>query len=502
MHSCTEKIFDMTITDQDESGKGRRQVLLIAYHFPPSGAIGGRRMRRFYEHLPAHGFKPVVLTLREELGESLDPSCPQRYRLPADDIVRSGRLPSFRDGYRRLKKSNPFKKSGPDHKERPAPGVESENVSKRPLWRRFLLALMVTLDELFSAWYLPAVLRGRRIIRDRGIRYMVTSSPPSTPHIVGLTLKKLTGARWIADFRDPWIGSLQRDPETRTALTDRFDRAMERLMVEQADHVVCVTERMTDLLRQRYPHLDPGRFVTIPNAVDLDEIKDVSRETDIGSFTLVYAGALYRSRDPSVLFSAFGKFLDETGVERSAVRLRIIGATSSAERLALEGKARLLKVGDVVSVDGRLPRREVLEISGSSHGLVVLAQNQPDQIPGKVYEMAALMKPILALTEDGATADVLREAGGAWVVDPGDIDGISQAIREIYLSAREGLTSEARDRRRAFIRAYDPVMLTGKLAELLRPTHGEAGSTRRVMKQAGATAESDPTLPVDHRVVR
>ncbi len=488
----------------NNSGSEQRPVLLVAYHFPPSGAVGGRRMRRFYEYLPAHGFRPVVLTIREELGESLDPSCPHRYRLPADDIVRSGVLPSFNDGYRCLKQANPFKRSGPGCERWPAPGVEAGDVGRRPFWRRFLLALMQTPDETFSAWYLPAVLRGRRIIRDDGIRCMVTSSPPCTAHIVGLTLKKLTGVRWIADFRDPWVGSPQRDPATRTALTDRFDRAMERWTVEQSDHVVSVTERMTHLLRQRYPRLDPRRFVTIPNAADPDDLDGVSMETDTGRFTLVYAGALYGGRDPGGLFSALGKFLEATGLDRSAVRLRFIGAPSSTMRLALEDKARLSRVGDVVSVEGRLPRREVLEISGRSHGLVVLAQNQPDQIPGKVYEIAALMKPILALTEDGATADVLREAGGAWVVDPGDIDGISQAIREIYLSAREGLTSEARDQRRAFIHAYDPVMLTGKLAELLRSPHGEAGSDRRAAENAGtrAGAGSNPPLPVDHREVR
>src|SRR4051794_4238022 len=50
------------------------RILLIAYHFPPSAAVGGLRAANFARCLRAFGWEPRVLTIRETDVEQIDRS--------------------------------------------------------------------------------------------------------------------------------------------------------------------------------------------------------------------------------------------------------------------------------------------------------------------------------------------------------------------------------------------------------------------------------------------
>ena len=48
------------------------KVLIIAYHFPPDAAVGALRPQKFVKYLPEFGWKPYVLTIREQFIERRD----------------------------------------------------------------------------------------------------------------------------------------------------------------------------------------------------------------------------------------------------------------------------------------------------------------------------------------------------------------------------------------------------------------------------------------------
>jgi glycosyltransferase involved in cell wall biosynthesis len=451
---------------------GGTPVLLIAYHFPPSGAIGGQRLQRFYDLLPRFGIRPFVLTIGEHVGESYDPSTPARYTGPREDIVRIVMMRSFREQYRGLKRAlDSLRRRSASEAPLAGATVAAErqsgdlsSVAGRLLsLRKLTLAMMKMPDEAFSAWFLPAVRAGLTLIRRHRIRAVLASSPPPSSLLVALTLKRLTGVRLIADFRDPWAGTVPGWGDLRMDATDSIHAMLERPVVRAADHVVSVTARITRFLRERYPEVDPGRFVTIPNAVDLRQLGDVSPLPSDGKFTLIHAGSLYGRRDPTPLFRGLERAV-EGGLGRDQVRLTLIGDQGPGVE-AIRERARAAGVGDLVSVDGVKPRGEVLTLSRRAQVIVILAQDQPLQIPGKVYEAAALMKPILAITEEGATRDVLRDAGGASIVDPEDVDGVARSLLAIHRAP--ALSDEDVRLRRAFMAAMDPMTLTESLARLM-----------------------------------
>ncbi len=65
-----------------------KNVLMIAYYFPPSGVSGIYRTMRFIKFLPACGWRPVVLTLRPDAYEAGEPRDDSLYeRLPRELTV-------------------------------------------------------------------------------------------------------------------------------------------------------------------------------------------------------------------------------------------------------------------------------------------------------------------------------------------------------------------------------------------------------------------------------
>ena len=54
-----------------------KSVLMIAYHFPPlAGSSGIQRTLRFVQHLPSHGWQPLVLS-----------ADPRAYEQTSDDLM-------------------------------------------------------------------------------------------------------------------------------------------------------------------------------------------------------------------------------------------------------------------------------------------------------------------------------------------------------------------------------------------------------------------------------
>jgi glycosyltransferase involved in cell wall biosynthesis len=73
-----------------------------------------------------------------------------------------------------------------------------------------------------------------------------------------------------------------------------------------------------------------------------------------------------------------------------------------------------------------------------------------DLVPAKLFEYLRAGRPVLAVVPNGASAEVLRDTGGGWVVDPTDSSG----LRDIIGTAYQAWTSGSLDLLKA-----DPVAL-------------------------------------------
>src|SRR5262249_2153648 len=91
---------------------------------------------------------------------------------------------------------------------------------------------------------------------------------------------------------------------------------------------------------------------------------------------------------------------------------------------------RNLGIEDLVNLLPSLPYRQSLQDCADADGLLLFqAASCNHLIPAKVYEYLRLQRPILPFTPDQRdTAQLLKETGGATIVDPADEEGIYRTL--------------------------------------------------------------------------
>ena len=75
--------------------------------------------------------------------------------------------------------------------------------------------------------------------------------------------------------------------------------------------------------------------------------------------------------------------------------------------------------------------------------LLLFAQNQPLQIPGKFYDYIAVRKRILIFTEEGATADLAKQINWGIIIDSSGPALIAEQLRDLYKQFQQGELGEA-----------------------------------------------------------
>ncbi len=395
--------------------KPPRRVLFISYEFPPSLEIGAQASFQIVRYLPLYDWEPVVLTVQERYYSNRDYHLQRAF---AGQVIRTWAFHHPLEIFTRLKSRLHFDQSDRFVQELTPAEWSGEGIGTA---RRWVLSLLKTPD-LYTGWIAPAVIAGLREIRRQRVDHLCSSAPYWSNHLIGLILSYVTELTWTAHFRDPWTGIPQWKPVS--AVSTRIEQALERMVVSRANSVVCVTHLHAHLLRQTYPGLSPDRFITIPNGFDEEEWKKIDRGLDKAAtkvqrtFVIRYAGSLYQRRNPLPLFRAVQTLIDSYALDRETILIELIGWCDLAEGRSVMHMTEKCGIADRVKFTGPLARADTLRRMAQADLLLLLAEAQPYQIPGKAYEYLRAGRPILALTSEGALAQLLYEASaepGSWI---------------------------------------------------------------------------------------
>jgi len=430
-------------------GAGQREVLLLAFYFPPSTIAGTFRTLQFARYLPEFGWRPRVITVAHRTGERLDPQLSAEVP-PGTAVLR---LPCFDplSAWRRIKRTRAARVGRASQ--------AAEESSGRPgSVKRFIGdALHFPDDDV--GWIpfalLPALWHARR----RSVAAIWSTGPPWATHLLALLLKRLSGKPWVADFRDPWA----RNP-ARTWSVPAFQRLSERLerkVARSADVLVGVTQPLADSLRRNLPPGKPDPVV-LPNGWDAAQFDGLERKPP-HTFTLTYAGALYNVRNPEHLLAGIGKFVHANGASRRNIRVLFVGSAFEEH----EALVRRLGLEGVVQSIRHMPHREVLRTIASSHVLVDLLTNDQSRaycIPCKLYEYLAARRPILMLAGRGPASEMVARSGVGTVAPPDDADAIAQAIERLHAEHKVWRDVQPDE---ALLSEHEARHLTARLAGLL-----------------------------------
>jgi len=414
---------------------------MVAFHYPPfQGGSGVHRTLKFSRYLPDYGWQPIVLSAHPRAYGSTGTA--QLGEIPAEAVIkRSFALDTAR------------------------------HLSIRGRYARLL-----ALPDQWASWWLGAVCSGLRLIRRHRPTVLWSTYPIATAHWIGLTLHRLTGLPWIADFRD----SMTEASYPR----DRWARAtylwIERRVAKYATRLVFTAPSTREMYVERYPELSADRCLLIPNGYDEADFANValgksSHAINRRPIRLLHAGLIYPDdRDPRAFFKALSILKKEGQITPAHLRidLRASGSEAYYERILRE-----LSIGDIVSLLPPLSHHAAIQDCADADALLLFqAASCNHQIPAKVYEYLRLGKPILALTPpEGDTGRLLQQTGGATVVNLADEDQIYLSFPQFLRQLRDAVHPLPDGSR---VRQYERQRQTLALAQALAAFRDGSGTSR------------------------
>jgi glycosyltransferase involved in cell wall biosynthesis len=414
------------------------KVLIVSLYFPPAGGGGVQRPLKFATHLPTLGIETHVLAPDDPKWIHADPEL----QPPTNAWIHRAR-------YLGPKGRRPAEEL---HGRR---GLDRISRQVRLTGRRFLLP-----DENVS-WNLTAIPAAVRIVRREGIDVVLTTSPPSSVHLIGAAVKRATGVRWVADLRDSIVAHPHRRAERLAVRTkERGEAAVAGLVARNADAIVAVSEAIAEETRGLGPK---GPVVTIANGSDFDDFAGLPYERG-ERFRITHTGSFFGKRDPRPFLTA----LADSGLDVTA---RFVGDFRTADR----EWAEKLGLGDRLELHPYVPRRRSLELQRDSEALLLLIPDAGGRgkgvLSGKVFEYLAAERPILAsVPPDGAAAELIEETGAGVVAPPDDPAAIADALRGLVERYEAGaldgtpLSEEWRDKLSRRTRVEELAELLGSLA--------------------------------------
>jgi glycosyltransferase involved in cell wall biosynthesis len=322
-------------------------------------------------------------------------------------------------------------------------------------------------------WLIPATFKGIRLIREKKITHLMTTAPPFTSQLVGLAIKRFTGVRWVADFRDPWsLRDKYTPPGNR--ITDAMESRLIRSVMKFADVVLSVSSPMTEQLKKEHPDLDPDKFVTLTNGFDPSDFVGLQQSRPMSGHTLFsYIGEFAYGRTPEPFLRALKSLFDDGTLNRAEVRVKFVGTVAFAEGQSVTEMVRSLGLEEIVSMEPLVPRREALQRALESHVLLVLTERHPFVLTFKLFDALAAGATILNIGSKGAVADVLAKTGRGVAVEHTNVTEIRNGILECIRRRRSKETQRTLEPwADAKIQAYNFQILTGRLAEMLEGLEG------------------------------
>jgi len=403
-----------------------KKVLMIAFHYPPEGGSGMQRTLKFSKYLPDFGYTPYILTVKENVFDLQDKTLLKEIP-PEVKVIRANCLSS--------KKHFSINRKYPD---------------------------FLSIPDDYWTWIFDATRISRKIIKSNQIDAIYSTSPIHTAHLIALILKRIFNKPWVADFRDPWMGGTFR-LESYNWYRSKIESWMEKQVIINCDKLICNTNFMEDDFLSRYPDLSRDKLTVIPNGYDEKDFHNIVVEKKNDKrMTFIHMGEVYSNiRSPLNFLKTVKQVLEKNTKIRKRILIRFIGGGPYLFSKEFSKVIRELKIKDYIEIVDHVPHSECINLLSQSDVLLLLQQSKKAymQIPAKTYEYLRAGKPILAICDDGATADLIKGLDACLLVKDRS-EEIGTAILEL-LSGETSFTFE-----REGISQYERKNLTKKLVKV------------------------------------
>lgn len=388
------------------------KALIITYYWPPAGGSGVQRWLKFVKYLRSFDIEPVVYTVENPEyvfnDKSLLNDIPENLEVIKQPI------------WEPYKIANLFSST----KKTESAGFLSKQKSLFGRLKNYIRANYFIPDARVF-WIKPSVNYLNNYIKNNKVDILISTGPPHSMHLIANQLKKDTGIKWIADFRDPWTDI---DYFHYLPLTNRSKKKhlnLEQEVLSNADKVIVVGQSM----KNAYHHLSINIHV-ITNGYDTESIQ--GSYTLDSKFSITHVGLMNADRNHKFLWNVLSEIADDNKEFKNDLVIKLIGKVDESIIQSIT------KVGLInnLQIIPYLPHDEVIKCQMESQVLLLSINNVPAAkgiITGKIFEYLQAKRPVLAIApSDGDLAEILTATKAGNVVDFNDKEQLSATIKKYY----------------------------------------------------------------------
>ena len=380
-----------------------RNVLFIAYDFPPGRGIGaGLRSAYFVRHLPAFGWNPDVVAL--ENGQTGQP-----------DVVR-------------LASATPW---------------------QRPY-------------EVTPYGWAFALRRWLKASRGRRWDLVYVSCPPYPQALAAAAYARRQALPLVVDFRDAWsLDPYQEGSRLKRALYRYVFPHLERRLLSGTSLLLLNTPSALAAYQGAYPEQAP-RMAHLPNGFDEAAFTGCRgpAEGNDRAMHLLYAGRFgIGGRSPQRLLDA----LEQSRSRGCQLVLDIVGRQPAGVMVEIGAAeaAGLVRTFDEVAYT------RATEMMCQADGLALIqapSAGSVQAVAGKTYDYLRSGRPVFAVAPEGDNLALIRTHASAFESSNDSVGDMTDALERLYRRWHAGEFNDAGQPDPEFVARYERRALTRELA--------------------------------------
>ncbi len=393
-----------------------KNVLMIAYYFPPLGGAGVQRTLNYVNHLPDFGWKPTVVSVKNNRYYIKDFSLLKRVRKDVEIVRLSGF--EFLNYYHSLKRVGLHK-------------IVS------------LLDKITSVPDSQIFWGLKVLRMLPKLININDFQVIYSTFGPGTNLLIGYLISKKYNKPLVVDFRDEWSNSPQVDNRFLLKIKKPIFKNLEKKVIRNSSYVICLNDIMKKNFIYNYPRESIDKFVVIPNGFDnlYNKQSKIKRKNlfEKDKLNIVYSGSFYGFQKPTPFLKALEMILKDNPYYKDKLRVYFIGNVKTDELVRVT-KKKLFK--DVISILPYIEHERLIDYLLDSDLLLLIIGNVPkaeEIYTGKLFEYLAIGKPIFAIVPiNGVAADLIKKTDSGFIVNNDDIIKIYREFKKIIANWEEG----------------------------------------------------------------
>jgi glycosyltransferase involved in cell wall biosynthesis len=311
-----------------------------------------------------------------------------------------------------------------------------------------------------GTYYLLAAIVAYRLPRPDVI---VAETDPPLLGALAAMLKRRWECRLVYNVRDLYPDIAEVTGGVRSPFLLDLLRRGNDYAYERADLIVTLGHDMARRIVDK--GVPPDKVVVVPDWVDCGRIRPLDgnpfRRSFGDKFVVMYSGNIGLSQQLEAVLEAADRLRDD-----DRILFAMIG--EGARKSWLQERAHAMGLKNVTFLPYQPLENLGESLSAADLHLIPLAPGAAGcLVPSKIYGILAAGRPFIAMMEENAEiAQIARDAKVGFVVRPGNVEALIDAIREAIDSPEHLKQMGARARRLAEVR-FDRVKVTSMFGSML-----------------------------------